>query len=723
MRANAGGPRRSHAVAVLLVPIVLALAVGSGTGAARTASPLSAAAQERVAALQAADLATRAGAVRYLRSQGYDPARWVIQLGSRNYAGASCPGRGWSCTRAQRVLQSGAHNLADCSATSESCTIVQNGGGDASCTQSLGSESAAHTCSITQSSVTGRNNRARVVQVIRQHGRGTKLETAIQNTTITQDAMGTATNSATVRQVAVQQIGPKRVPGGSGSQRADSITQEQEAAQAVSIDQTSADGSNTAEVVQAQRQYERAVNANTITQLQNTQELGNATDPQCPVLKSELDDKNANQCFAVKQTSDTGPNSSTVTQLYRHLQRVQNTAGGQQAQGLLDDPEHGGMDHRFTQSTGLAGGNTQSSTQTETLTQEAKDAGSLAQIQHGPARKGTGSQTGGGTATQHQRSTESEQLPGGTQTELLSDHCDSPDGECNLDQTITVGVQPPLTVEAHGHSLDVTTQCENSGCSGGDSSNAILIAGPGDVGGEIVREPNDNLAGLFASVRYGVTEATTLPTRLSNFRQVWWVGTTPPSEEDQGKLEAFAEAGGGVFLTGEHDSCGGCAELNAADTAMLDHVLIDGGVTAGGMGDLCNCYRGVPVNQGVVGDLATKPFPITSWTPAAPGGLTGVLPANVFASAVQRKTEQTFPVAAAWDRPSVNGGGRVVIFMDVNWPEVDWRGENWAQVAQNVAFFLSGLAAPPAAGAQDAQSAPAAQAPAGPSATIGDDGP
>src|SRR5215204_6751622 len=91
-----------------------------------------------VARPAAADLSTRQGAVSYLRSLGLSPDGFVIQRGTRNYAGPKCPGKGWTCTSSTRVLQistalSGT-NDSNCGPGSElsnpagySCVIVQLG--------------------------------------------------------------------------------------------------------------------------------------------------------------------------------------------------------------------------------------------------------------------------------------------------------------------------------------------------------------------------------------------------------------------------------------------------------------------------------------------------------------------------------------------------------------------------------------------------------------------
>src|SRR5215217_4473703 len=98
-----------------------------------------------VARPAAADLSTRQGAVSYLRSLGLSPDGFVVQRGTRNYAGPKCPGKGWTCTSSTRVLQisTAGTNVGNCNGTnlsgsgaSYSCAIVQEAGGSnaATCT-------------------------------------------------------------------------------------------------------------------------------------------------------------------------------------------------------------------------------------------------------------------------------------------------------------------------------------------------------------------------------------------------------------------------------------------------------------------------------------------------------------------------------------------------------------------------------------------------------------
>ena len=55
------------------------------------------------------NVSTRAAVIHYLRSIHVSTKHVVIQRGLRNYAGANCPGKGWTCasTRHMRFLAKG----------------------------------------------------------------------------------------------------------------------------------------------------------------------------------------------------------------------------------------------------------------------------------------------------------------------------------------------------------------------------------------------------------------------------------------------------------------------------------------------------------------------------------------------------------------------------------------------------------------------------------------
>jgi hypothetical protein len=222
------------------------------------------------------------------------------------------------------------------------------------------------------------------------------------------------------------------------------------------------------------------------------------------------------------------------------------------------------------------------------------------------------------------------------------------------------------------------------------AGNSVLVAGAGDGG---YTEPDDNIAGALTGAGYQVTESATLPSDLSGFSQVWWVDIGPPSSAEQAQLVAFESAGGGVFLTGERSLC--CTLLDSADTSMINSMVVGGGITAGGAAPDCTCGSALPVNPGLAPDLLSTPFTVDHWTPSLAGGMLGVPNSSVVAYYQPGDPSTRQVVAAAWDRPSLVGHGRLVVFMDVNWTEVGYRDSNWSDVTQNVAYYLSGLSALP----------------------------
>ncbi len=217
----------------------------------------------------------------------------------------------------------------------------------------------------------------------------------------------------------------------------------------------------------------------------------------------------------------------------------------------------------------------------------------------------------------------------------------------------------------------------------------VLIAGTGDGGWDA---PVTSLASLLGSAGYNVTQLPTLPSDLSIFGQVWWVDTNAPSSAEQSQLIAFEHSGGGVFLTGD-GSC--CEPLNTANTSMINSMVTGGGVTAGGDGNLCTCTTALTVNASVVGNLSQQPVAVSQWTVSQPGGMHGVPASSVFAYYQPGDISTRRTVAAAWDRASLIGNGRLVVFMDINWTEPGYRAANWSDVAQNVALYLSSLSSPP----------------------------
>jgi hypothetical protein len=688
---------------VIAMCAVAVLAGSIGAGAAPTP------------AKRAMNLSTNTGVREYLRSVGISPRGVVIQRGARNYAGAHCPGKSWSCTSTKlavvQVAAASGKNTYSC--TGSSCAVIQVAAAPAAtntakCIKTTG---LSQTCTINQSS-TSANNVAIVLQTAAKMSGLTK--SATYSAQITQRTTGAgAFNRACLRQYV-------NLDGSTVARRGTPVNVNLAAHQTANVTQDSATGDNS--VQRATTSTTGACDSSPTSPLTQTQILTSTATGSGPITQNQNSvDSGANMAVDIKQNQSagffgtaTGKNFANLDQT-NTLSAIANTPVGPVNQ--TQSSANGGI---------LAGVNqdsrdvsTANATQTETQCEDAHTTVSstcdtvtpdppgysLTQTQFGPVRKGAGDsvQTGndGDIFIVNQASTQDNDT-GSNQTNVVQGDCTT-SGNCTVTQTTNVNGDSTTNMQS-GQNVDTGINCTGSTCTTVGGNGNVLVAGTGDIGST---EPNDNLTQLLTSAGYSVTESATLPADLSSFGQVWWVDSNPPTSDEQNQLIGFAESGKGVFLTGERPCC---EALNAADQSIVNSVVVGGGITVGGQGDVCGCNAPLPVNPGVVGDVATQPFIVTTWQPAAPGGMANVPDSSVFSYYQPGGPETRQVVAAVWDRPSVVGNGRLAVFMDINWTESAWRAANWSDVAQNVAFFLSGLSSPPGAVVTAANVVPAGPA-------------
>jgi hypothetical protein len=104
----------------LAVAMIVGVALVSASGAATTKA-------QKVTKI---DVSTRAAVVHYLRSIHVNPKGTVIQRGHRNYAGARCPGKHWTCASTKhtvvQIAKQGGQNRFVC--RSSHCVVVQFSG-------------------------------------------------------------------------------------------------------------------------------------------------------------------------------------------------------------------------------------------------------------------------------------------------------------------------------------------------------------------------------------------------------------------------------------------------------------------------------------------------------------------------------------------------------------------------------------------------------------------
>src|SRR3954467_6661689 len=111
---------RAKALFSLVGALIVAIALVSASGAATAKT-------QNVTKI---NVSTRAAVVHYLRSIHVNAKHAVIQRGHRNYAGAHCPGKGWTCAGTRhtvvQIAKRGGQNRFACQTAK--CAVVQFGG-------------------------------------------------------------------------------------------------------------------------------------------------------------------------------------------------------------------------------------------------------------------------------------------------------------------------------------------------------------------------------------------------------------------------------------------------------------------------------------------------------------------------------------------------------------------------------------------------------------------
>jgi hypothetical protein len=245
--------RRRGAALVAVVGACVALV--SGAGAATHPGVRAGAAKF--------DLSTRTGVVRYLASVGLHSHGFVIQRGHRNYAGPSCPGKGWTCTRSTRVVQVGTVNRVVLSvsapAAGPTCpTVVQNGPSNtAKLSVTTGS---SQSCTVTQTASGSGSNNVQLSETIQGSGAS---QTASQDAQVTQTS-NTGSNNVQISQQVTQSV----------TETAPSVNESQVSDQTYTVKQNSNTGKQDSKVAQSLSQTESDSSATSGSQYQRANLIG-----------------------------------------------------------------------------------------------------------------------------------------------------------------------------------------------------------------------------------------------------------------------------------------------------------------------------------------------------------------------------------------------------------------------------------------------------------------
>ena len=206
--------------------------------------------------------------------------------------------------------------------------------------------------------------------------------------------------------------------------------------------------------------------------------------------------------------------------------------------------------------------------------------------------------------------------------------------------------------------------------------------------------PSKNtLANSLISLGHTVDNQTGLPADLSGYDSIWHVDAgTPLTPAYQTQLADYLAAGGGVHLTGERPCC---EPLNDSLQALVNTVVIGGGIQVGDLGDISGPYS---INPSATSGLATTPNAVAVWVPSASGGMGGL--GNLPDSSIFATGAGDVPVGGAWiESDMVSSSGRLTLLMDTNWFSSPGNGDNIA-IIENIQHFLtsSGGVQPPVTG-------------------------
>ena len=410
----------------------------------------SAAATGQRGQLSGVDASTRASIVQYLGSLGVHAAgkHIVVQRGTHNYVGATCPGITWTCTAPAKgklvvqFAQRAAANQFVCTPSSggsqsppNSCSVVQvssGGSNSAQCIEPTNATSGVvQTCDIQQTNTTG-SNYAQVVQQV--NALGGWSQDAMQTAQVSQVSQS-GQNTASVQQTISQQT----QNSGSGG------AQSQEGHQTVAIGQQSDTGNNNATAQQSQVQNEQIV------------ALAGRNPPVQAIDQTQnADDAGPNANGGIYQSSTSG---NLNAQLQQSIQQSANAPSrnvtGSQTQGSPT----GGVNGHFDQSTsGLANA--------AGLQHEQQDFGSsspsLTQMQFDPAWLGSPQQTNPNDHYSINQQTQQNASGNADQTDQIFSNCDTT-GICSANEDTTQNGTHQHN-SCTGSVCHIATDCSDGSC-------------------------------------------------------------------------------------------------------------------------------------------------------------------------------------------------------------------------------------------------------------------
>jgi hypothetical protein len=190
----------------------------------------------------------------------------------------------------------------------------------------------------------------------------------------------------------------------------------------------------------------------------------------------------------------------------------------------------------------------------------------------------------------------------------------------------------------------------------------------------------NTVAADLSAQGHTVTNVAAIPADISGFDEVWAFHIFSAfSGAESASLAAFVSAGGGLYLTGERPCC---EAANTSIEALLNSLVIGGGISVGGMGDVPGGET-YSFNPGAAGGISTTPNVLGPWAPSAPGRLAGVSGDNILTLGNLGDIG-----GGVWDSPDlVPGVGRIALLMDIDWISGGPPGDR-VNIVENIELYL-----------------------------------
>jgi hypothetical protein len=470
---------RARVLISFVVVLFASVALVSASGAATTKA-------QKVTRI---DVSTRLAVIHYLRSIHVNPKGAVIQRGVRNYAGAHCPGKGWTCASTKhtvvQIARHGGKNRFRCS--SSHCVVVQISGvargvyvpgRQLASTGAKGGGGSTATCIKTGSGATTGTGQTCTIS---QSGSGPNTAGVYENTQKVSGLTQTAQYTASITQTSASGANKACVTqninldGSTSNTNGKLTTANLQAYQTITITQNSSTGANYAD---QSSDSSGNCTGTTITQSQTLTSTVSATGP-----ISQLEDATVNK----------GPNVL--------LDIEQNQGQAYSCQGSSTGPcgSSGTNDANFTQTSNQSavanspkGSVAQTQSSVTTGTDPNLDGGILAGVNQDSGAKST--------FTANQQETQCEDASTGTATTGLTTCSTTPPDTKTLPANLTQNQYGPAGV-------------------GGNASVLIRTREGARVPARTGKGPGDSNQRGFGGDSYGVTQHSTQYSDLPSGQQ------------------------------------------------------------------------------------------------------------------------------------------------------------------------------------------------------------